>query len=203
MKCLRPLCPRVGTHQGLCNPHRQVLVASGLIGHVSPQAAIDHLTRLHDLSWPNTAIAEKAGLAPATLRGLPHASRLLRATERAVLSVPLVRYRSPREFLPAVGLRRRYEALAWMGWPLRETAGRAGRTMVSFYEVMRRGTVTLSYLEGYAAVYDELNSKEGPSKRLRVIAKTRGFHPPAAWDDRDIDDPKAQPLAPWRSREAA
>jgi hypothetical protein len=81
-----------------------------------------------------------------------------------------------------------------MGWPLRETAGRAGRSIVSFFEVLRRGTVTVAYLEGYAAVYDELNATEGPSKRLRACAKTRGFHPPMAWDYVDIDDPKAKPF---------
>jgi hypothetical protein len=44
-----------------------------------------------------------------------------------------------------------------------------------------------------ARVYDELAMTPGPSTRARDAAARRGWVPPLAWDDDEIDDPQARP----------
>lgn len=193
MKCSRPRCPRVGVHQGLCNPHRDTLVAQGVIGRTPSEAALSHMLKLAGLDWPNTAIAQQSGVAPATLRAIRSGRPILRATERSILAMPLIPYLSPKLMLPAVGMRRRHQALAWMGWTLEESAGRAGRSEESFCTMLARGSVSRRYWLGYAAVYDELKDQPGPSDRMRRLARLRGWAPPAAWDEESIDDPDAHP----------
>lgn len=193
MKCSRQKCPRVAVHQGLCNPHRDILVAAGSIGRCSGDTARAHLLKLEELDWPTTAIERDSGLARATLRAIRSGRPILRVTERAVLVLPLVPYVSPKLMLPAVGMRRRHQALAWMGWTLADSAGKAGRSEESFCTMLLRGTVSYKYWSGYAAVYDELKDQQGPNPRMRRLARLRGWAPPAAWDDDTIDDPRAKP----------
>ena len=49
--------------------------------------------------------------------------------------------------------------------------------------------------EKVARLYDELSMVAGPSTRATTEAKRKGWAPPLAWDEEDLDDPAAKPAA--------
>lgn len=96
--------------------------------------------------------------------------------------------------IPAVGTRRRLQALAAMGWPAETLAVEAGisvRTIRSLYG--EAPTVRRSVAAAVAATYDRLCLHEGPGRLCRTRARNRGWLTALAWDDDTIDDPKARP----------
>lgn len=99
-------------------------------------------------------------------------------------------------WIPSIGSARRLQALAAIGWPLRELADRLGVTFKRVYAVPRHPLITVRNARKIRAVYDELWDKPGPSPRTVSISRLKGYPPPLAWDDDTIDDPAATPH-PW------
>jgi hypothetical protein len=93
-----------------------------------------------------------------------------------------------------VGVVRRRRALAAMGWGLVDLAPRLG--VASEFHVnnyLRRDRVLRSTYEKWVRVYDELSMTWGPNDQAREMAHRKGWPPPLAWDDDEIDDPAAKP----------
>jgi hypothetical protein len=109
--------------------------------------------------------------------------------------------------VPSVGLRRRVQALACLGWDMYAIA----RELDAYPDKVRQWTlhptVYRTTHEQLAAVYDRLSMRLPPTdtpEQKANVAKTRnraarnGWLPPLAWDDETLDDPDARPA---RSRD--
>lgn len=95
--------------------------------------------------------------------------------------------------LDATGTRRRLQALFVLGHSrkyLGDCLG-IGERGVAWH--LNDETVTLSFATRVKRVYELLSGTPGTSVRTQENARRRGWVPPLAWDDDEIDDPKAQP----------
>lgn len=167
-----------------------------------------HLSRLVAAGWSYRAISEAAGVAPTTVHKITHrgqatvrrdvAARILRVRADQVLA----RRANPAGFVPAVGTRRRIEALLALGWRHEDITAAsglpgAGRSGVVLHQ--RGDWVAKATHDAIVTAYAALSSRRGPSERTRRRALDLGYAPPAAWDDdADQDDPDAAPAAGWR-----
>jgi hypothetical protein len=105
--------------------------------------------------------------------------------------------------LPALGTRRRLQALCALGWDWYSLANHIGAS----HEVVRTWAMNNQFVYARTAatvrvLYDELSMKLPPenttaqrnaASRARGRAKRRGWPPPLAWDDEDLDNPDAVP----------
>lgn len=89
------------------------------------------------------------------------------------------------------GTVRRLQALAAIGWSLREVGRRLGISPQTLRGLMCQERCTTATRDKVAALYDELSMIVGGNPRTVTWAAKRGFAPPLAWDD--IDDPAATP----------
>jgi hypothetical protein len=194
MTCSRPQCPRVLRRNGLCLPHWKSSITLGLNGLTDVAAVHEHISRLRALRWSDIGIAHMAGVVHSTIPHVLASTQVQRATERAILSVPLVPYDSYKVTLPVVGLARRRDALACLGWPLAVVAPMAETTAQAVCNAQRRGQVSVPLHNRFAAVYDEIQNVRGPSEVVALQARNKGLNPPMAWEFVDIDDPKAKPF---------
>lgn len=204
MKCSRPLCDKPVHCVRLCRGHyvkawRSYSGDAGKYRRVDPVPALKHLKRLRDLGWTWELIGERAGLGPFTARHAFIRGTMSLAVSDAVLALPLEEMRPPRRRLDPTGTRRRVEALNFMGWPRCALEVRMGMGVCALSKVLREGRVTPRTARLVADLYDELNSQEGPSRRVASDAVAAGYHPPIAWEYADIDDPRAKPYQGFRS----
>lgn len=103
---------------------------------------------------------------------------------------------------PALGVHRRLEALATMGWSMPRIAVEAGYSSSSAFNWTRRTWVRPETHERVAAVYDRLWDKRPPLEtfndrvsygRMIALSRRRGYVPPMGWDDIDRDpEPPAE-----------
>jgi hypothetical protein len=98
-------------------------------------------------------------------------------------------------WVDSTGSARRLQALAALGYGLLDLAEHLewGKSRVRDVQSMRAPLVRVATAERVARVYDELAMTPGPSTRARDLARRRGWVPPLAWDDDEIDDPQARP----------
>lgn len=98
----------------------------------------------------------------------------------------------------AVGVRRRLQALVAMGWSQASLAARLGMTPSNFNVWLSTDTVTAATAIAVRRLYDELwdeppledtPGQRGSVSRARRYAFERGWLPPMAWDDDEIDIP--------------
>lgn len=106
--------------------------------------------------------------------------------------------------VPAIGTRRRIQALKAMGHSGADIAARIGVTYQAIYK-LEKGTsekIFARSAERIAAVYEEMSMTLPTTyhrTRIRNLSARLGYVPPLAWDD--IDDPNEQPTD-WRYRAA-
>lgn len=93
----------------------------------------------------------------------------------------------------ATGTRRRIHALMWMGWSQESIGAHLGVSPQAVRGWLRGRSVLRTTAERVAAVYDRLWCVPGPNVKARNYARARGFLPPLAYDDEDLDDPAARP----------
>lgn len=99
-------------------------------------------------------------------------------------------------WVPAVGARRRLQALAYMGWSPEAIAVRIGSHYRPLLKIRagERGRVRLSTHQRIDSVFTELATVHAPGHSGAVTrghAVVRGYAPPHAWDD--IDNPAERP----------
>ena len=92
----------------------------------------------------------------------------------------------------ATGTRRRLQALARMGWSYSHLAPMFGVSHQAVSSWTKTATVHRSTRLRVCAVYDELWDVPGPSAKSRRLGELYGWAPPLAFDDDNIDDPRAQ-----------
>ncbi len=96
----------------------------------------------------------------------------------------------------ATGTRRRLQALAAVGWSLAEQSRRLGWHESTAHRVASRQWVWVETAEKVRGLYDELAMTPGTNRRARNDAARKGWPPPLAWSDEEIDDPDATPAVP-------
>lgn len=101
------------------------------------------------------------------------------------------------------GTRRRLQALVATGWSGSKLAGLLGRNPANFIPVISGGrNVGAATARAVAEMYERLSMTPPPqvthgdkiaASRARRWASNRGWPPPLAWDDDQLDDPAATP----------
>ena len=165
----------------------------------------DHVNRLRTAGLGRRRIATLAGVSSGAvwklLYGDPPTQRLRPDTAAKLLGVPL----DPADgaLVPAVGARRRLQALIVIGWPQAQLAAALGMAPGNFNRLLHDdgpllgGTVRAiqaAYAERWNATPPQQTpARRGAITRARRYGAARGWAPPQAWDDDIIDDPAAVP----------
>jgi transcriptional regulator with XRE-family HTH domain len=177
-----------------------------------------HLERLERAGVGWRRAADTAGIPRSTVHqliygraGRPPQLRLRAAAAAALLEVT-PRNAAPAWHTDATGAGRRLRALVATGWPVRRVASLSGLSARTAYDLAlgRRATVGPATAARVAAAYDRLWAAPPPARtpqdaaavaRARRYAAERGWPPPLAWDDDEIDNPRARPkgLRPARA----
>jgi hypothetical protein len=168
------------------------------IERTAPSApAAAHVETLLAAGASIRAIAETAGVSPSLvcrLRGRVQ-TRMRRDTANKVLSVTpekiLTRSRQAG-FVPALGARRRIQALLAIGWTHNQISSHMPIASSSQLVLSQRGEwITRTTHDAIAAAYNKLAMTPGTSWRTRSRAAKAGYLSPLAWDD--IDNPNDNP----------
>lgn len=144
--------------------------------------------------------AELSGSGAATLSALHYAQHprfsewVHITTQSAVFGMRFDLDQFAAEALvTSVGTARRLEALAVLGWswPLLERGLGLPRQTLMFRRARPR--VRAEYARQVRDLYDELSMRRGPSAHAARRAAAKGWLPPLAWDDEDLEDPRVPP----------
>lgn len=162
--------------------------------------SIDHIRSLLDAGASGRAIAAAAGVsAEGVSRLLTRPQPTVQvATERRILGVTMeaiARRKNPAGFVPAIGARRRIQALLALGWTHKLiTEHMTGVGQISHVALHQRGNwIARATHDAVVTAYEALCMTPGPSAISRRRAEARGYAPPLAWDEGKIDDPEATP----------
>lgn len=164
-----------------------------------------HVQRLNDMGVSRAAVAAAAQVSPSTItrimagrnhqgpqRGVQRdqARRILAVTPAACLARP-----RPRDFVLAIGTKRRLRALMALGWRHEDISRAMGRTGTPTCDLLNDTGPYVARANHDAVVraYDALSMRPGPSEVARRRALRAGYLPPLAWDDEQLDDPAAVP----------
>ncbi|MFE0808171.1 hypothetical protein ACFW34_11895 [Streptomyces sp. NPDC058848] len=176
----------------------------GIPGYVPTTPVIQHIHTLRKGGWTNTEIADTAEVDRRTIHNILH-GEVATVHQRTITSILKLRPEDAPNRVPAIGTRRRLEALAVMGWPISHIGAEAGiyGTQVTEIVVGRRQRIPRDQAEAVARIFREKALTPGPSKRTRTIAAQNGWVSALAWDDIDDPDEKPQGLKRRRNRTAA
>lgn len=164
----------------------------GLVSAAPVVARIETLVS-RGMSYRSVGIA--AGLGEMTVISIVRDGQNVRVSTRdKVMAVPI-------PGVTPVGIKRRMQALAAIGWSTRQIADRAGVNVDTVKAIARGDTMPRPWIrDALLPVYDELHMTPRTAhahddrlslSRTLAWARDRGFAPPMAWDD--IDDEDATP----------
>ncbi|MGX9921763.1 hypothetical protein ACWIG4_18135 [Streptomyces sp. NPDC002248] len=134
-------------------------------------------------------------------RGTGPQEKVRPAFAAAVLAVePTLEALAPGTLVSSVGTVRRAHALVAIGWPQHHIALALGMTDANFGTMLGATRVTarraLQMREVYDRLWDVDPTTHGATPRgvarARARARSRGWAPPAAWDDEQLDNPSAR-----------
>jgi hypothetical protein len=153
-----------------------------------------HIERLIAADWTQAQIARSAGLAHHLIGDIRRGQAIVaNSTALAILSIPIGPAPADTRDVDATGTVRRLRALVAIGWPIEQLAPQFGIFSTALGNIAR-GELThvrATTADTVALHYQHLTRTPGPSNRSRILARKKGWHGPAAWDD--IDDPAAMP----------
>lgn len=160
----------------------------------------EHVAKLRAAGVGRRTIAARSGVSQTVVDRLVGlntdraCNRVRPETERRILAVRADGL-ADGSGIDATGTVRRLRALVALGWTETELARRIGWTVanLNLLIVARRPQVLVRTARLVEGLYDELSMTPGPSGRARNLAASRGWLPPLAWDDEQIDDPDHQP----------
>ena len=174
-----------------------------------------HLRALSRAGIGHRRAAELAGLPSSVVSKMlfggpadrPPTRRIRPETAAKILAVQA----SPENLgahapVPAAGTRRRLQALVAIGWSQAELGRRLGMNPSNFGTMLGRDQVTAATDRAVRQLYDGLWNRKPPepdhrarisASRARSYARSRGWAPPMAWDDEEIDKPDAAQPQGW------
>ncbi|MFI7448143.1 hypothetical protein ACIBQX_11650 [Nonomuraea sp. NPDC049714] len=184
------------------NRYRMGLMSGTHRRDVHAEPVRQHVQRLQNSGLGIPAIAELAGLDTQRLSALmyghpsknqPPSKTVRPSTADKILAVHAGQVPT-RGWLPAVGTRRRLQALAAIGWPIKHVGELAGLPDAHAHRILAApdgGRVKARTARAVAAVYDRLWNVDpagagqlGASiRRVKKVAAAKGWLPPVAWDD--------------------
>lgn len=186
---------------------------------VDAQPARDHIRLLQAAGVGWQRIAHVAGLQSSTIERLLYgrpaegerpSSRIRPETAAKILAVrPGPELLADGACVDATGTRRRLEALGAVGYTSVYLAAELGMAHTYISKMRQHRTVCLRTARAVTELYKRLAAVDPTSvglsatsaHRARLAAARAGWLPPQKWDG-DIDDPKADPLAPDPERAA-
>jgi hypothetical protein len=133
--------------------------------------------------------------------GRPPSTRVARHVQQRIMAVPLPTI-GETTYIPTVGIRRRLEALATLGWSAKDVARVAGLYKDTPNRAARTGQCTPGTYRAICDAYNKLWDKSAPTDtraqrvvvaRLKAHARRQGWVPPMAWDEDALDNPDARP----------
>jgi len=179
---------------------------------VDAEPARQHLQELQAAGLGRRRIGELTGLDPANIWRLQHGQpkhgkqppkQIRQATAESILAVSAsLEVLAGTALVDATGSHRRLQALVAVGWSQRRLAVRLGISPANFGTMMRRPRVLASKALAIRDLYEELWNTAPECRstqerlavtRSRNLAAARGWVPPMAWNDEDIDNPDAAP----------
>lgn len=171
----------------------------GIHRYIDAAPARAHVQTLLACGASRRAVAQKAGITPTVItRLLADQAHLRRETAAAILAVTpahILDRDGHEDFVPAIGARRRIQALQAIGHTSAVIAAHAGPGVTAniIHNVAKHPGHWISRLnhDRVAAAYTALWDTPGTSLRVQAQVARLGYAPPMAWDD--LDDPQAQP----------
>lgn len=176
--------------------------------YVDAEPIRQHLLKLREQGIAFTRVAEIAGLHPPTVGAFlyrlgPSRPVKKRATPEIAAKILAVTAESASPgIVDATGTRRRIQALAANGWPMKALGPHIGVNPATVPRLAAQERVYRHTAEAVAAAYDKLADQDpaGHGVAAAAIERTRrratreGWHDPQWWEDYGhIDDPTFDP----------
>ncbi|UWD83621.1 hypothetical protein NY057_05090 [Curtobacterium flaccumfaciens] len=185
---------------------------------VDAEPAREHVRRISEFGIGMYRLAGIANVSQSSVKGLMYGptgknhprhrvlpERINRETARRILSVKAdTSHLASGTPVPARGTRRRLQALMRLGWSQRALAVQLAMSNKQLSRMLLHGeSVTVRIHERVSDLFDALWDQAPPqSTKLERMAYTRsvnhatarGWQPPLAWDDIDLDDRPAEVL---------
>lgn len=186
-------CSCADCHNDRLLTHRRY--NGGLPWRVPSEQAWIILADLIDRGWTARAISSATGLSPFMFG--EHLARYRATGERVHLAprtaAAIVNMGKPTDGqIGATVARRKLEALAVMGWGLRELAVETGIGFSTLGMIRTRNErLKVAAADAIDVAYDRLHMKRGPSAEAARMARDKKWPGPLAFDD--IDDIDEQP----------
>lgn len=187
--------------------HAYGRMTPAVLTEAAPARDWAQVLRASGMGWRR--IAEVSGVPDSTVRQLLFGkqgralSRVRAETAERLLAVrPELANLAPSMLVPAAGTQRRVQALVVTGWTLEQQARAIGCRRSRLDYLMTAESCTAETARQVRALYDAAwdkpyrprNGYEADAQRRAVRrARERGWAPPMAWDDDEIDDPAARP----------
>lgn len=162
------------------------------MGHmVDATLAREHIVTLVEAGYSLSSIARRSGVSLSAIYNLSRGVNptIHMDTAEAILGTR----RGDAVMVPAVGVQRRLQHLALMGWSTSRLAEELGVTqqMVSLLMLGRTHQIHVTTFEGVVRFFSAHWQEDGGSTRAKGYARRNGYVPAAAWDD--IDNPRERP----------
>ena len=158
---------------------------------VDSTPARDHIHTLTRAGYSLSSIARRSGVSLSAIYNLAKSANptIHVDTSEAILGTRA----GDAVMVPAVGVQRRLQHLALMGWSTSRLAEELGVTqqMVSLLMLGRTHQIHVTTFEGVAGFFSAHWQEDGGSTRAKGCARRNGYVPAAAWDD--IDNPRERP----------
>lgn len=192
----------------MCNAHYDIWRRDNPPVAAAPVAA--HIKALQEAGIGHPRLAQITGLGLNTIwtMGQPGRKWVYAETARRVFAVPLpavphAPVTAAGRPIANVGTARRLQALQAIGYTNEQLAAEIGFFANHLAPVMRGdGLVAVKTARRVVEIFNRLQLAPPPdtvaAKRARLRAARRGWVPPFAWDEDEIDDPTAVPSKNWQ-----
>lgn len=182
--------------------HRERMIAYGRWEpYVDAEPCREHVKELMASGVTLGRIAVLAGVGLSALQKLMHGTprsggqpsqRVMAKTAQAILAVRFSLDDLPdTAWVNAAGSRRRVQALAALGYTLKEQADAVGKIPANYRTILVRDTVLAGTARLVRDLYEAWSMTPPPqtwmAERIRRHAAKQGWQPPLAWDDDLID----------------
>lgn len=166
---------------------------------LDPGPSVAHIEQLRADGWTLNQIAAASGIHKTGLqRVLRGVAWVTPDTENRILSATVRPVKTEKGRVPAVGTRRRLQALVAQGWTITALAEQLGRDMRSVHALCFADGCSERTRTAVATLYTRMAGTQAPDgfarKRALTLAGKYGWVDSWAWGDVDLDDPDAAPL---------